>query len=74
MLTGLQEDLAKAAIALRLVEAHAEVRDLLRLEGLEAKVGRIDRSETVADAVDQFQEAARGHSSAGPERSGPGPI
>ncbi len=56
MLAGLHDDLARAGIVLRLVEAHSEVRELLRLEGLEARVGRIDRFETVADAVDQFLE------------------
>ncbi len=59
MLAGLEEDLAKTGIPLRLVEAHAEVRDLLRREGLEAKVGHIDRVETVADVVDQFREQNR---------------
>jgi hypothetical protein len=34
------------------VEARDGVCDLLRAEGLEEKVGRIDRFKTVADVVD----------------------
>jgi len=55
MLLALHRDLAAAGIALRLVEAHAQVRDLLRVEGFEALVGPLDRSKTVADAVDDAQ-------------------
>ena len=35
------------------------MRDLLRAEGLEAKVGRIDRFTSVADAI-EHQSAATG--------------
>jgi MFS superfamily sulfate permease-like transporter len=55
MLLALHRDLAAAGIALRLVEAHAQVRDLLRVEGFETLVGPLDRSKTVADAVDDAQ-------------------
>jgi hypothetical protein len=34
------------------------VRDLLRAEGLEQKVGRIDRFSTVADAVERVEQEA----------------
>ena len=40
---------------LRLAETHAEVRDLLRAEGLGTKVGTIDRFTSVADAVESFE-------------------
>lgn len=60
MLFELQSTLIKRNIGFRLVEAHASVRDLLRLEGAEDRLGRIDRSEMVADVVEQYQkEVAR---------------
>jgi MFS superfamily sulfate permease-like transporter len=52
MLEGLHDELAKRGIALRVVEARAGVRDLLRAAGLEEKIGRIDRFKTVADVID----------------------
>jgi SulP family sulfate permease len=55
MLAKLSDDLAERGAILRLAETHAEVRDLLRAEDLEAKVGRIDRFTSVADAVEQFE-------------------
>jgi sulfate permease, SulP family len=60
MLFELQSTLIKRNIRFRLVEAHASVRELLRLEGAEDRFGRIDRSEMVADVVEQYQkEVAR---------------
>jgi SulP family sulfate permease len=59
MLESLSDALAKQHIALRLVEVHATTRDLLRVEGLEAKVGDIDRFTSVADVVEGFQELPR---------------
>ena len=58
MFLDLQTELAKRGIILRLVEAHASVRDLLRIEGAEDRVGRIDRFATVADAIEHFQKSA----------------
>jgi MFS superfamily sulfate permease-like transporter len=55
MLARLGDELAKQHIALRLAEAHATTRDLLRAEGLHAKVHGIDRFTSVADAVERFQ-------------------
>jgi high affinity sulfate transporter 1 len=55
MLATLSEDLAKRGAVLRLAETHAEARDILRAEDLEAKVGRIDRFTAVADVVDRFE-------------------
>jgi len=52
LLSALQEELAQAGIALRVVEALAAVRDILRAAGLEGRVGHIDRKVTVADVVD----------------------
>jgi SulP family sulfate permease len=58
MFLDLHTELAKRGIILRLVEAHASVRDLLRIEGAEDRVGRIDRFATVADAIEYFQKSA----------------
>ncbi len=58
MLEGLSDELAKRGIALRVTEAHAAARDLLRAEGVEAKVGDIDRFTSVADVVEHFQQQA----------------
>jgi anti-anti-sigma factor len=55
MLAGLHEDLAKREIRLRVVEAHAKVRDLLRAEGLEERVGYLGRHLSVDQAIAEFQ-------------------
>jgi sulfate permease, SulP family len=60
MLAKLSEDLAERGVVLRLAETHAEARDLLRAEDLEAKVGRIDRFTSVADVVDRFETNKHG--------------
>jgi hypothetical protein len=38
------------------VEAHAIVRDLLRAEGLEEKVGPINRYASIDDVVEDFEQ------------------
>jgi high affinity sulfate transporter 1 len=58
MLLALHAELVKRGIAFRLVEARSSVRDMLRVEGVEEKVGRIDRFTTLADAIDAFQKPA----------------
>lgn len=58
----LQTDLAARNIALRLVEAHAQVRDLLRTVGLENQVGHISRRLSIDQAVEEFEAAQRGES------------
>jgi MFS superfamily sulfate permease-like transporter len=63
MFLELHAGLAKQGIILRLVEAHASVRDLLRLEGAEDRVGRIDRFESVADVIEHFQKRGRANMS-----------
>ena len=47
MLRDLEAELSSRGIALRIVGAHGRVRDLLRADGLEDKVGGIDRTATV---------------------------
>lgn len=51
MLSALQHDLAARGVRLRLAEAHAQVRDLLRAEGLEEHVGYLGRHLTVDQAI-----------------------
>jgi MFS superfamily sulfate permease-like transporter len=53
MLATLHAELQAAGISLRLVSAHAAVRDLLRAEGLEERVGYFGRRISVADAIDE---------------------
>lgn len=56
MLKALHVALQSANAAVKIVGAHADVRDLLRAEGLEEGVGHIGRRVTVADLVDAFQQ------------------
>jgi hypothetical protein len=56
MFLELYDELAKRRMTLHLVEARASVRDMLRIEGAEDRVGRIDRFETVNDVVEHFQK------------------
>jgi high affinity sulfate transporter 1 len=56
MFLELCDELAKRRMTLRLFEAHASVRDMLRVEGAEDRVGRIDRFETVNEVVEHFQK------------------
>jgi MFS superfamily sulfate permease-like transporter len=59
MLRTLHAELAKRGIPLCLVEARASVRDMLRVEGVEEKVGRVDRFTTLADAIEAFQSTGQ---------------
>jgi SulP family sulfate permease len=54
----LHAELAKREIAFGLVEARSTVRDMLRVEGVEEKTGRIDRFTTLAEAIEGFQSGA----------------
>jgi len=56
MFLTLHTELAKRGIALGLVEARSTVRDMLRVEGVEEKAGRIDRFKTLAEAIEDFQD------------------
>jgi sulfate permease, SulP family len=61
MLHELHDKLTSQGIALRVVGAHGSVRDLLRADGVEVKVGGIGRAVTLAallrPAADQDQSA-----------------
>jgi MFS superfamily sulfate permease-like transporter len=51
MLHELHGELNSRGIALRIVGAHGSVRDLLRADGIEKKVGRIDRAVTLVSLL-----------------------
>jgi hypothetical protein len=49
-------ELAAAGVKLQVVEAARPVRDVLRAEGLDERLGGINRFTSVADAVEGFQK------------------
>jgi MFS superfamily sulfate permease-like transporter len=55
MIESLSDALTRRGAALRVVDARGVTRDLLRAEGLEEKIGRIDRFSSVADVLDTFR-------------------
>jgi high affinity sulfate transporter 1 len=57
MLTELHKELSKLGIQLRIVEAHAKPRDLLRVEGLEEQVGYFGRHMSVEQAIAEYLRA-----------------
>ena len=60
MLAGLAGELAAKGIKIQAVEAHSQVRDRLRSEGLEERFGGIERMRTVADVADDFLQGRLG--------------
>jgi high affinity sulfate transporter 1 len=54
-------DLKELGITLKIVEAHSEVRDILRLEGIEHIMGHISRRDSVNDAITGFIEEHKFH-------------
>ena len=60
MLAGLAGELAAKGIRIQAVEAHSQVRDRLRSEGLEERFGGIERLRTVADVADDFLRGGLG--------------
>ena len=54
MLKALHAALQEMGIRLRLAAAHATVRDMLRAEGVEERVGYFGRRITLADVIDEF--------------------
>ncbi|MCI0541249.1 MAG: SulP family inorganic anion transporter [Verrucomicrobiales bacterium] len=55
MLAGLADELADAGIRIQAVEARSSVRDRLRGEGVDARLGEVNRFTSVADVVEAFQ-------------------
>src|SRR5258705_928550 len=60
MLAGLAGELAAKGIKVQAVEAHSQVRDRLRSEGLAERFGGIERLRTVADVADDFLRGGLG--------------
>jgi high affinity sulfate transporter 1 len=54
-LAGLADELSAAGIRVQVVEARSTVRERLRAEGLDERLGGIDRFTSVADVVDSLQ-------------------
>jgi high affinity sulfate transporter 1 len=61
MLTRLCTELGVRGVTLRLAEARATVRDILRAEGIEARTGPISRRISVADVIEGFDRADAAH-------------
>ena len=55
MFCTLQAEIVRRGAEFRVVEARSSVRDILRTEGLEEKIGHIGRFTTLADAIEEFQ-------------------
>lgn len=55
-LAGMADELTAMGIRFQAVEARSSVRDRLRDEGVERKLGGIDRVTTVADVVDSLDK------------------
>ena len=54
-LAGLADELTAAGIRVQVVEARSSVRERLRAEGLDSRLGGINRFTSVADVVDSEQ-------------------
>jgi MFS superfamily sulfate permease-like transporter len=57
-LGDLSNEVTSKGLQFRAVEARSSVRDRLRSEGVDSKLGGINRFTSVADAVDDFQKTA----------------
>ena len=58
-LGGLADELKARNIQFQAVEPRSSVRDRLRSEGVDAKLGNVNRFAMVADVVDNFQSSSR---------------
>jgi MFS superfamily sulfate permease-like transporter len=56
MLSDLHRDLTSLGVRFRLTGAHAAVRDILRAEGLDERVGPINRHTSVDDTIQNWQQ------------------
>jgi MFS superfamily sulfate permease-like transporter len=53
-LAGMADELTTKGIRFQAVEPRSSVRDRLRSEGVDGKLGGVNRFTTVADAIDHF--------------------
>jgi MFS superfamily sulfate permease-like transporter len=58
MLGSLADELTATGVRLQAVEARAAVRERLRNEGVDAKLGVVNRFTAVADAVEAVQHGS----------------
>ncbi|QIF02321.1 SulP family inorganic anion transporter [Roseimicrobium sp. ORNL1] len=65
-LISLHSELVSLGCQFQIVEARAPVRETLRLEGLEEKVGTINRFTSVSDAVEKFLSVPISHTGTKP--------
>jgi len=65
MLVELSKTMRQRKIEFRIVEALAPVRDMLRKQGIEQKIGHISRKVTINDVVNDFLEEEKAHTSEG---------
>jgi SulP family sulfate permease len=57
MLVKLQQELGAKSISMKMVNALSGVREILRAQGLEDTIGHISRRSTIAELVQDFEEA-----------------
>jgi anti-anti-sigma factor len=55
MLLQLEDELEREGIQLRVAEAHAEVREILRITGVSESLGGVSRHTALADIVEEFE-------------------
>jgi len=56
-LAGMADELTTQAIRVQAVEPRSSVRDRLRSEGVDGKLGGVNRFTSVADAIEDFQKS-----------------
>ena len=59
MLRRLYDELTAAGVDFKIVEAHGPVRDVLRAEGLEERVGAISRLASLAELLDESAKTTK---------------
>jgi MFS superfamily sulfate permease-like transporter len=55
MLQQLEEEMEREGIQFKVVEAHAEVREILRATGISESLGGVSRHTALADIVEDFE-------------------
>jgi MFS superfamily sulfate permease-like transporter len=65
-LAAMARDLETEGVRVQAVETHASVRDMLRREGGDAPLGGVNRFNSVADAVEEFQRRGPANSRSSP--------
>ncbi|MBJ6727241.1 SulP family inorganic anion transporter [Geomesophilobacter sediminis] len=75
MLAQLEEKLSREGVRFRVAEAHAEVRDILRVTGVDRTIGGVNRHISLANLVDDFQSRLAAAAPGSPAAAGqPSPL